>query len=154
MPGRIPWIERKFVFDFPADHYPEITERLRGTPARVEFRLENVPADILNLRHEDAWSIQEHIGHLLDLDPLFLGRLEDFEAGLETLRPADMTNRKTEEARHNEKMLSTILSAFKEERARIVRHLEALPPEAFARTALHPRLKTPMRLVDSACFQP
>ena len=36
MPNRVPWTERKFNFDFPADIFPELIERVRGTPARVE----------------------------------------------------------------------------------------------------------------------
>jgi uncharacterized damage-inducible protein DinB len=153
MAGRIPWIEKKFVFEFPADNFPEIIERLRGTPPRIVYRLRNIPADLLNMRHEGGWSIQEHAGHLLDLEPLFSGRLDDFDHGLEELRPADMTNRKTFDAVHNENTIGNILKALEAERAAIVKRLESCPAEAFARTALHPRLKTPMRMVDSLYFQ-
>jgi len=147
------WFDRTFSFDFPADLHPEVLERLRGTPARISYRLRNIPADILNLRPEGGWSIQEHLGHLLDLEPLFSGRLDDFDAGLETLRPADLTNRKTHEARHNEKMLHQILGPFEKARAALLERLESYPPKAFSRTALHPRLRTPMRQVDCLFFQ-
>ena len=36
MPNRVPWTQRTFDFDFPADLFPELLERLRGTLARVE----------------------------------------------------------------------------------------------------------------------
>ena len=150
---RIKWAARTFDFSFPAGIHPEIIERLRGTPARVAYRLRDVPADILTLSEGSSWSIQEHVGHLLDLEPLFSGRLDDFEAGAGTLRPADMTNRATSEAGHKERFLGEILGKFQEARAALVSRLEAFPPEAFERTALHPRLKVPMRLVDSLYFQ-
>ena len=34
MPTPWPWFERKFDFGFPVEKYPDIIERLRGTPAR------------------------------------------------------------------------------------------------------------------------
>jgi hypothetical protein len=55
------------------------------------------------------WSIQEQAGHLLDLEELGMKRLDDFEAGRETLVAADMDNRKTHEANHNTDTLANIL---------------------------------------------
>lgn len=152
MPGRIEWVKRKFAFDFPVDVYPEILERLRGTPARMEERVKDISPDLLTARPENKWSIQEHIGHLGDLESLLQGRIEDFTAGEETLRGADMTNRKTEEARHNESALDILLATLRKVRGETVTCLEELNPEDFGKEALHPRLKVPMRLVDVMYF--
>ena len=38
----MPWPERSFDFGFPADLFPELLERLRGTPARVEDHLARI----------------------------------------------------------------------------------------------------------------
>src|SRR5262245_51963108 len=103
--AKLRWIERKFNFDFPLGLYPDIIERVRGTPARIEDRVRDVPGSILTRRHENTWSIQENIGHLLDLEALHLGRLDDYAAGAQALRAADMTNRATHEARHNDRPL-------------------------------------------------
>ena len=73
-------------------------------------------------------------------------------AGKETLRAADMTNKKTEEAHHNDKPVDVVLASLRRERWKTVERLEELAPEDFAREALHPRLKTPMRLVDAMYF--
>ena len=43
MPTRILWPQRQFTFDFPVALYPELMERLRGTPVRVEERLRAFP---------------------------------------------------------------------------------------------------------------
>lgn len=150
---RIPWSERRFDFKFPVGVYPEFIERLRGTPARVEDRIASIPAEFLTRRDGERWSIQENAGHLLDLEGLIQGRLDDFERGVAILRAADMTNRATEAARHHEKPIETILAAFRAERMRLVERLERVEPAGFARTAVHPRLDVPMRLVDMLDFQ-
>ncbi len=132
--------------------YPNILERLRGTPVRLEERLKGLSPEILTRREGDSWSIQEHAGHLLDLSALDLGRLDDFEAGAETLRPADLKNRRTYEANHNAAPLENILAEFRRERAEFVRRLEGYDEEFIVRSALHPRLQLPMRVMDLALF--
>ncbi len=66
VPALVKWTDQRFAFDFPAGHYPEIMERLRGTPARVEDRVRSFPPEILTVRVGEAWSIQENVGHLAD----------------------------------------------------------------------------------------
>ncbi|MCG8409484.1 MAG: DinB family protein [Phycisphaerales bacterium] len=150
---RIPWVERKFNFDFPVGLYHEIIERLRGTPVRIEALVQSLPKEILTKRDGKGWSIQENIGHILDTETLVTGRLDDYDRGLDTLRAADMTNRATHEANHNEKPLEDILGAFRQTRGEMVARLERLDPERFGQTALHPRLEKPMRIVDMIFFQ-
>jgi hypothetical protein len=148
----IAWFEREFSFDLPVWMYANIVERLRGTPARLEDRIGSLPASTLTRSEAGHWSIQEHAGHLLDLGPLDLARLDDYEAGRESLSPADRENRKTYEAGHNTRAVSDILAAFRAERAEFVRRLEQYDEEFIRREALHLRLKTRMRVVDLAFF--
>jgi hypothetical protein len=152
MVERIEWFTRKFSFDTPLWMYPNIIERLRGTPARVEELTRNLKRDDLIRRDEDKWSIQEQVGHLLDLEELWLARLDDFEASIETLRPTDLQNRKTHEAHHNDKNIEDLLSSFRAERMNLVERFETYDDVFLSRTALHPRLQTPMRVIDSALF--
>ena len=149
---RTKWVDRVFEFDLPVGVFPSVLERLRGTPARLEEMVRELPGRALTERVGEAWTIQEQVGHLLDLDELHEGRLEDYEQGLETLRPADMTNRKTYEADHNAAQAEDLLARFRAARLRFVRRLEALDEEGAARTALHPRLQKPMRVIDMALF--
>ncbi len=151
--ARIRWEERKFNFDFPAGIYPEMIERLRGTPARIDDRIKGVSVKALTQRDGGRWSIQENIGHLLDLETLVAGRLDDYDSGLAALRAADMTNRKTHEAQHNEQPVANLLRAFRQARLTLVERLETYPPDHFARAALHPRLKKDMRVTDMLYFQ-
>jgi len=151
--ARIPWFERKFDFNFPAGVYPEMIERLRGTPARLEDRVKSLPAAILTQREGDHWSIQENAGHLLDLEELFSARLDDFERKLHTLTAADLTNQKTHNARHNEQRIHDILLAFRGARTDFVERLDNYGDLFFDRIAIHPRLGKPMRVVDLLLFQ-
>ena len=109
MPNRVPWTERTFSFDSSADLFPELIERLRGAPARAEEIVRTLRAETPARRDGDTWSIQENLGHLADLDSLFEARLDDYDAGAQTLRPADMTNRKTHEAQHNARPIGDVL---------------------------------------------
>jgi hypothetical protein len=153
MPKRINWTDRQFDFTFPVGLYPEMIERMRGTPARLEDRLQNLPIDILIKRDGERWSIQENAGHLLDLEALVSQRLDEYAAGYKDLHAADMSNRKTYEAEHNAVSIHTILASFREQRMRTVDRLDALNGDMFARSALHPRLGVQMRLVDMIFFQ-
>lgn len=140
------------MFALPTTMHPFVLERLRGTPARVEEKIRSIPRAALTRRDGNRWSIQEHIGHLLDLDELHAGRLDDYLAAARVLRAADMTNRKTWNAEHNARPVEEILRAFREERARFVARLDAWPSTAWGMTAEHPRLKLPMRVIDLAYF--
>lgn len=151
--GRIKWTDRKFEFSFPDGLYPEMIERLRGTPARLEERIGSLPAAVLQRRDGDRWSIQENAGHLLDLESLVARRLDEYLAGASELHAADMSNRKTYEAEHNSVPVTSILSDFRVQRTQLVNRLDLLEGEMFARSAFHPRLKAPMRLVDMIFFQ-
>ena len=107
---------------------------------------------MLTQRRSGTWSIQENAGHLSDLEPLWLGRVEDLEQGRETLKVADLNNRRTYEANHNARPLAHVLADFRAARKLLVARLEAADDPAWLRSAVHPRLGTPMRLVDLAEF--
>jgi uncharacterized damage-inducible protein DinB len=148
------WFERKFEFTFPVEQHPNLCARLRGTPARLEEIVRGADRDVLvrKPRENDKWSAQEHAGHLLDLEPLWMARVDDYIKGASQLTVADLSNRKTFEAQHNQHPIDEILAGFRNARLRLVSRVEKMDPAIFGRTALHPRLKTPMRLVDHLYF--
>ena len=149
---KIRWADRTFQFTMPVELFPTVAERLRGTPARLEEKVRSLSPAVLTRRDGEAWSMQEHLGHLLDLDELHLGRLEDFQAGAETLRAADMQNRKTHEADHNRREVKHLVQDFRRERRRFVERLESFSADQLMRSAVHPRLRQPMRVFDMAWF--
>jgi len=152
MRKRIKWTERKFEFNFPAGIYPEMIERLRGVPARLEEHVKNLSPDVLTMQHDGRWSMQENAGHLLDLEKLVRQRIDEYVAGADVLHAADMSNRKTYEANYNQANISEITLAFRAARMATLHRLDQLDDELFARSAVHPRLNVPMRLVDLLFF--
>lgn len=149
----IKWIDRSFSFNYPVERYPEMIERVRGAPARLDEYFNSASAEILSARDDGRWSIQENAGHLLDLDELTIQRIDQYIAGDTILRPADITNKKTSEANYNSVPAATICQAFRQRRIEVVDTLEGLDAEMFARSAIHPRLNIPMRLVDFVFFE-
>ena len=154
--ARVKWIERSFSFNFPTELYPEIIERVRGASARLDEYLNSASREILTRRGNSAgghWSIQENAGHLYDLDALTLERIEQYVAGVDVLHAADITNKATTAANYNSVSAAEIAKRFRERRNEVVTRLEDLDAEMFARSAIHPRLNIPMRLVDFVFFE-
>ena len=152
------WFERKFEFTFPVELHPNLCARLRGTPARLEEVVRGAARDVLVKKpvrkpdEDEKWSTQEHVGHLLDLEPLWMARVDDYLTKAAELTVADLSNRKTCEAQHNQRPIEKILAEFRSARLRLASRVEKIDPAIFARALLHPRLKTPMRLVDQLYF--
>jgi len=146
------WFERKFEFSLPVELFPNLCMRLRGTPARLEEIVCAQPRERMVQKPADNWSAQEHTGHLLDLEPLWLARVDDYVAGAVELTVADLSNRKTHEAGHNGRRVEDILVEFRKSRLQLEDRLEDLDPALFSRSIPHPRLKTPFRLVDHLYF--
>jgi uncharacterized damage-inducible protein DinB len=146
---RTPWFERRFA---PIDDnglLSGILERLDGTPARLTALLET--RDVAAAA-QPGWSPAQELGHLIDLEPLWLARVRDIVDGRSELTVADLTNRATHEGDHGRWPLEALAVRFEAERDRLVTVLRALTPADLERSARHPRLGTPMRVVDLAYF--
>lgn len=146
------WFERSFDFTLPVERFPSLIERLRGTPARLEERTRALPVAVLTALHKDRWSVQENIGHLVDLEPLWLRRARQIFANESELAPTDLANRRTHEANHNARRLDDLLAEFRDLRGQFVALLLSADRATLERTALHPRLRTPLRLIDLMLF--
>jgi uncharacterized damage-inducible protein DinB len=73
-------------------------------------------------------------------------------SGTKNPAPADIGNRKTHEADHNANSIERILAEFRTERDEFVRRLDEYDAAFAGRTALHPRLNLPMRVIDLIFF--
>ncbi|HEY9003929.1 MAG TPA: DinB family protein [Mucilaginibacter sp.] len=150
--AKVKWFERSFDFSKDQNIFPSIIERLRGTPARLEEKFKSIPAEILEMKVDNTWSIKENVGHLIDLEPLWQGRLEDIKNGEIEMRPTDLANRKTDEANHNSQPIEKLLSDFRAIREHTVNLIDNLDEETIFKSALHPRLKAPMCTMDLFLF--
>lgn len=149
---QVKWFDRNFNFEFTQNIFPSILQRLSRTPLRLEEMLKSIPSTILTYRIDNTWTIKENAGHLIDLEPLWQGRLEDIISGQIELRPTDLQNNKTNLAGHNEKPVNELLHSFRQIRQQTIALLEKIDEETVFKSALHPRLKTPMRTMDLFLF--
>lgn len=147
-----PWTEREFFFGMPVWMAPLFVERLRGAPVRAAEAVRAVPPEILVDSLDGKWSIQRNLGHLLDLESLWMSRLRQVLGGEDELRAADMSNRNTEEADHDSAPLARLLADFADARRRFVDALCRLEEDEWTRSAFHARLDVPMRILDLAYF--
>lgn len=146
------WIDRKFCFDFPVGLMPTILTRLRGTPVRLADLIAKVPDSVLSQRPSNGWSIKEHIGHIADIEVLHDNRLNQYDASVEVLQMADMSNTRTRQSDHNQRSAEQLMIRLRQVRQAFLKRLEAMDQTAASRTAHHPRLEVPMRVVDMALF--
>ncbi len=147
------WVDRKFNFEFDSSHYPEFIERLMATPSVLESFITPIPSDFLKIKANHEWSIQENVGHLITVDDLFIDRLDDYESCAKSLRPADVSGTRTNNANYNSYKIQDLLSKFREKRMEYIQSLERADSNLFSRSAWHPRLKKQMRLCDMLYFQ-
>jgi len=147
-----PWFERKFDFNFPIGLFPVIIERLEGTLLRIAAMTKNKSEELLTRKPNSEWSAKEQVGHLYDLEELWYGRTVDFLSGEEMLRAADLRNTKTHEADHNKKEIGKLVELFSSARIKLIDKIKDADEAIASLSALHPRLQTPMRLIDHLFF--
>ena len=152
MIGRRRWFERTFDLGHQVEMFPDVLESLRGTAPRLEEAVGALGRDTLVKRVDDGWTIQENVGHLYDLEPLWAGRLDDLLNEENSLRPADLSNEQTYQAKHNEREISDLLASFRAIRLDITGRLEGLTEEQLHLESFHPRLELPMTAVDLFFF--
>ena len=149
-PGQ--WFDRKFNFKHLSTTPEGLMERLRFSPLRIEEKIKHLTTPQLIKSVDGKWSIQENIGHLNDLEPLWYGRVLDIVNGEKTMRPADLTNKKSHEAEHNKIPVEKIIAEFKANRKKLVSLCEEHFNSITSSSSLHPRLKKPMRIIDLLFF--
>lgn len=149
---RTKWFDRKFPAIEDNGILPCIIERLEGTPARLAEKMKQINKAILPVSKDNKWSIKKEIGHLIDLEPLWLERAKEIIAGEPDLKKADLTNSKTQEANHDEKEVTALITDFSTHRQQLVKLLRELQDTDLDKSSKHPRLGTPMKIIDLAYF--
>jgi uncharacterized damage-inducible protein DinB len=150
--GQANWFDRTFEFSGAENIMPSLIERLDGTAIRLRAKMKKINPTLYTTKPKGKWSMLEHIGHLADLEPLWQGRLDDILKGQQELRPTDLANTRTTEANHNSKSLNQLLDGFEALRNITLGALNNLKEEDIFKSALHPRLKSPMRTRDLFTF--
>jgi hypothetical protein len=149
---QVKWFDRKFDFSFEQNIFPSIIDRLEGTIVRLKYRVKNASPETLKNKLHGRWSVLENIGHLSDMEPLWQIRLQEILAGKKIMTAADLQNTKTNEAAHNKQSLVDLVSKFVFLRNETLIQLQQLTEKDIYKSALHPRLNTPMRIMDLFLF--
>jgi uncharacterized damage-inducible protein DinB len=146
------WTDHIFNLGIDPGWTANVLTRVRDTEIRLKYYCKNLEDSQLSFKPEGAWSIKEHIGHLIDLEKLHHHRIKQFAALKTELSAADMSNAKTEAGDHNSRTLDALLTDFSKTRTDFITDFISLPDASLNHSALHPRLKIPMKPVDLLFF--
>ncbi len=146
------WFDRKFASIEDNGILPCIIERLEYTDVRLRKKIERLNVQIINGDFNGMWSIKKEIGHLIDLEPLWYERMLQIIKGEDNLKVADLTNRKTHDTDYDSGDINDLINCFGEERIKMIYLLRNATLKSMENIAKHPRLGTPMRLIDLAFF--
>jgi hypothetical protein len=147
------WVKRTFPSGLPAGLLPPLLGRFEANVQRLSVLAYSVSQRGRTRRPaHGGWSIQEHAGHLLELERLGAIRLAEYEQGADVLSAADMSNRATEEAEYNQRAVEEILGTLYEMRFEMIDRLRRLTPAQLEHGALHPRLQQRMNVMDWLFF--
>lgn len=149
---RQPWTSHIFNLDIDPGWAANVMTRAQDTEIRLRHHCKDLSDAQLSYQPAGAWSIKEHIGHLIDLEVIHHHRIKELANFKTELTGADMSNAKTHSANHNDTSLEVLLQEFNKDRTAIIADFNALPEAVLKHAALHPRLKVPMKPVDLLFF--
>jgi uncharacterized damage-inducible protein DinB len=148
---KTPWFERIFPPIEDNGLYLGILERLEGTPARLTHKMITI-GHLTAPSPDGKWSIKKEIGHLIDLEPIWRARSLQIIGDEKHLLKADLSNTQTHQTDHDAVPMDKLLAHFAEERGKTMQVLRHIEESDLEKAAVHPRLGTPMRLIDLAFF--
>jgi hypothetical protein len=145
---KLDWFERSFTFGLPEGMLPFYLERLEGTMARIDKKVNGISEAILSQKLDGKWSIKQNIGHLAEVDGIANKRIDEILSGAVALSPAVFEPKQD----YNSQTIAEVLKFFATSRnSNLTRYRNLTTPDA-KRTSMHPRLKVQMSVVDLAWF--
>jgi uncharacterized damage-inducible protein DinB len=148
---RTNWFDRVFPPQNDKGVFPCILERLDGTTARLKEKTTSLNPDS-TVSTDGKWSIKKEIGHLIDLEPLWLARTLQIIDNQKDLKITDLANTKTHETDHDARSFKDLIQEFKQHRNELMCVLKEVTEADLDKAAVHPRLGTPMKIIDLAYF--
>lgn len=146
------WFDRKFDLGLGAEQFDEQLNRLARFPAVLRQVLDNYSKAITTVKPDGKWSVNENVGHLLLLEPLWCKRFQEIKDGLGKMSPADLNNTATDESSFNESQIKDLLECFQAEREKTVLLLQSFSQKDLLKQSIHPRLDRPMTVIDMVHF--
>lgn len=143
-----PWFERSFQSGNPPEMLPLALERLEGTLVRIPAKLKNITEEDASKCFNEKWSIQQHIGHLSEVEEIAHIRFREIIEGVSPMTSAIQPAK----ADYNSMQLEDVFLLFKNARIKSIDFIDTVNVESLSLLSVHPRIKIPMNLVDLACF--
>jgi len=112
-------------------------EQLLTFPITLKEVIGNMDTRLLLERPQQKWSIQTHAGHLLTMESLWIGRLDDYFLERPKLRPWNGTNADTEAAQFDLQNITQILDDFKSIRSAHIKMIKQNLELLSSRSCLH-----------------
>ena len=111
---------------------------LEAFPALLKAQI--APLDDETLRYKPAgeWSAIENVGHLIDVESLWMGRFRQMLAAENPNFPPANVDELVRRANYQHKDAANLLHTFAEQRAETVTFLRILKPMHFDRPGIHP----------------
>jgi hypothetical protein len=142
------WLTRKFPVGLPENMLLFYLERLNGTMARIESKVNKIPDHFLSEKLDNKWSVKENIAHLAEVDNVSLRRIDEMIKGISPLSSAVVPLAQD----YNKQTVESVIKFFGESRTAKLKKLETLSSEELKQASLHPRLKVMMTPIDLAFF--
>lgn len=147
-----PWFCQSFPFPVPVEELDKWRKNLDDFPKKLYAIVHHLPKEVLTYSAPKKWSIMEQIGHIYLLESLWQTRIQDILQGQNLMTMADLNNTATTTSNFNQSDLHILLTAFENKRKTTIEQLINIAPTDLQKTSLHPRLQTPMSIVDLSYF--
>jgi hypothetical protein len=146
--NELPWFERHLDFGKPKEMLPYYLERLEGTIARLEKKVDGLPEELLSEKYNGKWSVKQNIGHLAEVDEIANKRLDEMTSRVETMSAAVFEPTRD----YNAMLVNDVLKFFRLRRTENLEKYKTLSENELLLSSLHPRLHVKMTPVDLAWF--
>lgn len=146
------WVNRKFTFSNDENNFRSTIEILKGTSIILKDKISKVESEEHFMMTLDGkWTILENIGHLIDLEQLWLERIRDIlenKEEMRSMRSAYSKNGKFQSINYNNRNVLELIAEFSKKRSKLIEKLEDLNEEDIYKRAIHPRLKTSISIMN------
>lgn len=146
------WLNKTWNFERSIAQYMENLDFLGHSPASIRTMISGKSENQLTSKPDGKWSINEHIGHLLTMESLWIARLDDFVLSKSILRPWNGTNADTDAGEFNKQRSGKILEDLETIRSVHVAALRKLEYKATELKCHHERLGRDLNLADHILF--
>ena len=147
-----PWMERDWSRWSQSVQSHALLDQLNDFPRAITALTIHLEPKVLLQTNEKAWSIQEHVGHLLAMESLWIARLDDFVLNRSILRPWNGHNSDVRAAQFNQQKMKALCRDFAEVRTAMVTFTKELMQTGQSFVAFNERQNRDFSLNDQVAF--